>query len=330
MNSNMDKITSWLLEGQPWITYRTRLDLLNQSPDDTEVKRCKEQMRKHPWIQQILQELKEWPGSVMKNHKQASHLLHKLAFIAELDFSMEDADISAIVKKILLHASPEGPFEILTNIPVRFGGSGKDSYAWTLCDSPTITYALLRFGLQDNNMVKHAVSYLVSLLRDNGWPCAASQSLQKFHGPGKKTDPCPYASLIMLKMLSALPDNPYKKETRSGINTLSDLWEKRKKIKPYLFGMGTDFMKLKTPFIWYDILHVMDVLSRFPGALKDPSCKKMSDIIFHKADDQGLFKAESVWMAWKDWDFGQKKAPSRWITLISYKILKKFKKNLKI
>ena len=114
MNSNMDKITSWLLEGQPWITYRTRLDLLNQSPDDTEVKRCKEQMRKHPWIQQILQELKEWPGSVMKNHKQASHLLHKLAFIAELDFSMEDADISAIVKKILLHASPEGPFEILT------------------------------------------------------------------------------------------------------------------------------------------------------------------------------------------------------------------------
>ncbi len=30
--------------------------------------------------------------------------------------------------------------------------------------------------------------------------------------------------------------------------------------KYFLFGIGTDFHKLKYPLIWYDILHVSDVL----------------------------------------------------------------------
>ena len=31
-----------------------------------------------------------------------------------------------------------------------------------------------------------------------------------------------------------------------------------------MFFMGTDFRKLKVPLVWYDLLHVLDVLSSFP------------------------------------------------------------------
>ncbi len=42
-----------------------------------------------------------------------------------------------------------------------------------------------------------------------------------------------------------------------------------------------------------------------------------------KADVDGKFSAESIWMDWKSWDFGQKKIPSRWITFVAQRILKR-------
>jgi len=42
-----------------------------------------------------------------------------------------------------------------------------------------------------------------------------------------------------------------------------------------------------------------------------------------KADDLGRFTPESVWKAWGEWDFGQKKTPSAWLTLITLRILKR-------
>jgi len=38
-------------------------------------------------------------------------------------------------------------------------------------------------------------------------------------------------------------------------------------------------------------------------------------------DPQGRFSLESVWTAWKGWEFGQKKEPSRWLTLTAWRIL---------
>ena len=85
--------------------------------------------------------------------------------------------------------------------------------------------------------------------------------------------------------------------------------------------MGTDFRKLKVPFVWYDLIHVLDVLSRFAWLKDDPRLLDMLGILISKADDQGRFTLESVWTAWKDWEFGQKKEPSRWLTLMAWRIL---------
>ena len=39
----------------------------------------------------------------------------------------------------------------------------------------------------------------------------------------------------------------------------------------------------------------------------------MVRLILSKAGPDGRFTPEAVWTAWKDWDFGQKKAPSAWM-----------------
>jgi hypothetical protein len=316
----MKDLYEWLLEGAPWVEYRTRIDLLQQSEDEPEVREAKKRIKGHPQIKALLAELKKWPGPALKSHKDAAHLIHKLVFIADVGLSMEDKDIEIIVSKILKCRSPEGPFEVILNIPTHFGGTGTDTLSWILCDAPAVIFALIEFGLIDNMQVIKAVEHLAPLIRDNGWPCFASPVMGKFRGPGRKDDPCPYANLLMLKVLSRLPDRNDSRESRVGIESALSLWELRKEKKPYLFAMGTDFKKLKAPLIWYDILHVTDVLTRFPFLKNDERLCEMIDIIKAKKDNNGYYKAESVWRAWKDWDFGQKKTPSKWITFLSHRI----------
>jgi hypothetical protein len=161
------------------------------------------------------------------------------------------------------------------------------------------------------------------LLRDNGWPCAVSKELGKFRGPGRKDDPCPFANLAMLKALSEIEEWRTSHASYVGANTLLSLWEESGQRHPYMFFMGTDFRKLKVPFVWYDLLHVLDVLTRFAWLFPDPRLLDMLGLLKSKADGQGRYALESVWTAWRGWEFGQKKEPSRWLTLLAWRILRR-------
>lgn len=313
----------WLLEGEAWIEYRTRLDLLGQNRDDPEVTKARQAMLASPQIQGLLNELSEWPGTVISSHKSAGQPFHKLTFVADLGLRAGDPFIDAIIARILAHQSEEGPFQLPVNIPVHFGGTGQDQWAWALCDAPLIVYALIKFGLQDAPPVQGAIRHLLTLARANGWPCAVSKELGRFHGPGRKEDPCPFANLVMLKMLSEIEDLRDDPACRAGVETLLNLWSESASQHPYMFYMGTDFRKLKVPFVWYDLIHVLNVLSLFPWVRGGVRLLEMVEVLKSKADPQGKFTPESVWTAWKDWEFGQKKAPSRWLTLLAWRIIRR-------
>ncbi|MCW4029186.1 MAG: hypothetical protein NWE92_06015 [Candidatus Bathyarchaeota archaeon] len=321
----MEKLMDWLLAGEPWVEYRTRLDLLNQKETDPEVAAAKTKMVGHPKIVALVAELQDWPGTVISSHKSAGQPFHKLAFLADLGLNQNDPGVAEIIGKVMAHQSEEGPFTLPTNVPKHFGGSGKDEWGWALCDAPTLVYALAKFGLTQNSQVQKAAAYIAGLGRDNGFPCAVSKELGSFHGPGRKEDPCPYATLISLKALQQFPKWQNSNQTLNGAESLLNLWSNSRQQHPYIFYMGTDFRKLKAPNIWYDILHVLDVLSGFRWLRSDPRIQEMAEIVESKADKEGRYTPESVWQAWKDWDFGQKKQPSQWLTLQTQKILKRTK-----
>jgi hypothetical protein len=314
-------VTSWLLDGPPWVVYRTRIDLLSESEEEAQVAAARQAMLDHPQVRQLIDELAEWPGPALKSHKTAWHPLHKLAFVADLGLHSDDPGMECVVERVLAHRSPEGPFQVVVNVPTRFGGTGEDTRTWMLCDASLVVYALAAMGLEQDPMVVKAVEYLVGLVRETGWPCAAAPEWGKFRGPGSASDPCPYTNLIMLRALAALPDWHDHDAARAGAEALLTLWEQRRERKAFLFGMGTDFAKLKAPLIWYDVVHVLDVLTRFHWLHDDPRLQEMVAIVEGKADAEGRFTPESVWRAWKDWDFGQKREPSRWLTLVVSRML---------
>jgi hypothetical protein len=312
------KTIDWLLQGEPWIEYRTRVDLLGQSESDPEVRAARKAMLADPKIKSLLSELADWPGTVLNSHRSASQPFHKLSFLADLGLNVSDPPVKKIVQKVMKHQSKQGPFQLPTNVPVHFGGSGQDEWAWALCDAPVIVSSLIQLGMQDDPRVQTAIGYLDALVRENGWPCAVSPELGKFRGPGRKEDPCPYATLVMLKVLAY---GQKSKSAKIGVETLLGLWERSKEEHPYMFFMGTDFRKLKAPLFWYDILHVLDVLSHFEWAWKDKRFQQMLKVVQSKADSDGQFVPESVWLAWKDWDFSQKKVPSKGLTFFVQRIL---------
>lgn len=319
----MQKIIDWLLSGPCWISYRTRKDLLDESPTSKAMLKLKQEMYNLPQIRDIIDDLKNWPGPVLKSHKNVDLHIHKLDFIAELGFKMEYPDIKGIIEKIITNQSSEGPFTILVNIPTHFGGSGRDQQAWMLCDASVILSALLQFGLVKDKWVNKAVNYLTGIIRQNGWPCAATASIAKFRGPGRKDDPCPYATLRMLKVLAYHPELKESEQAHIGTECLLALWQQRKERRPYLFAMGTDFKKLKAPLMWHDILAVADTLSHFHWVIKDNRFRQMVQIILDKEDNDGLYTAESIYRAAKCWEYGQKKKPSYWITFLVYRIKKR-------
>lgn len=316
MNGSID----WLLSGSPWVQYRARLDLLGQSERSPEVKAARQAMLAHPQVQALLGELAEWPGPVLTRHNDASHLLHKLVFIADLGLRATDPGVAPIVERVLAHQAAEGVFQVKVNIALRFGGTGQDQLAWLLCDAPSIVYALLKLGVKDRR-VQAAAKQLAGLIRDNGWPCAAAPELGKFHGPGRRSDPCPYSNLIMLKALAQTGEWHADEACHRGAEVLLQLWQQRTAQRPYLFAMGADFAKLKAPLIWYDILHVTEVLTQFEWLREDKRLGELAAIVAAKGDDQDRFTPESIWQAWRTWDFGQKKQPSPWITFLAVRAL---------
>jgi hypothetical protein len=335
-NETVNLPIDWLLEGDPWVVYRTRRDLLGESEEAPAVAAARREMLASPLVKGLLAELAGWPGQPLASHKSASQLFHKLTLAADLGLKASDPGVGAqaasgkgaVVERILAHQSEEGPFQLPTNISAAHGGSGQEQWAWALCDAPLVVYGLVKLGLGSQPQVQTAIQSLAGLVHANGWPCAVSQELGKWRGPGRKDDPCPFATLAMLKLLAALDAPEYQAAAQIGAETLLSLWQDSLERHPYIFYMGTDFRKLKAPFVWYDLLHVLEVLSQcewLRGDQKtvacDPRLGEMLALLKSKADAQGRFTPESVWTVWKDYDFGQKKAPSRWLTLLAWRII---------
>ncbi|MFQ6058422.1 MAG: hypothetical protein ACE5MB_06060 [Anaerolineae bacterium] len=317
------EVTDWLLESdEPWTRYRTLVDLLDRPRGDPEVQAARTEMLTHPQVQALIAEAAR-PGYPLKHHNDAKHPLHKLAVLADFGLRADDPGMDEVVAAVMAHQSPEGAFQTVILVPKAFGGPGGEMWTWMLCDAPTILYALLAFGLGGDGHVQAAVEHLTNLIRENGWPCAASPDLGKFRGPGRKDDPCPYVNLIALKALARVPDLQDSPAAHTGAEMLLRHWEHQTGRKIYMFGIGTDFRKLKYPFVWYNILHMVDVLSRFPFVHADPRFREMMETITAQADGKGRYTANSMYRAWKDWSFADKKHPSPWLTFLVLRVIKR-------
>ena len=319
-NSTLD----WLLgSDEPWTRYRTLVDLLDQPENDPEVRHARQAMLTHPQVAKLLSHADKRFEIPIKRHNDASHPIYSISTLADFGFRLGDPGIDQIVESTISHQSAEGAYQSTILISKSFGGIGEPQLSWVLCDAPTLLYSSLSFSQPDFIKFETAISQLINLIQDNGWHCSASPELGKFRGPGRRDDPCPIANVYALKALAIVPDYADSPATRVGAETLLYHWEIQKERKLYLFGIGTDFRKIKYPFVWYDILHVVDVLSRFSFLYQDTRFLEMVNTLVCQAEDGERYTAASMYRAWRDWSFADKRTPSPWLTFLVHRIKKR-------
>lgn len=314
-------IETLLSISEPWLQHAIRSTLLEQ--EGGEVLTLREEALRDAKIHQALRNVFDFHGTLVTNHKNPDLPIHTLLFLLDIGFGIDVPEIKSAIEQIMSHKDKNGVYQSLTNIPQHFGGSGKDQFGWCLCDAPLLLLALVKADINYENHIKQGIDYLVSLERKCGFPCSTSEELGTFRGPGRKDDNCPYATLVMLRLLSEVDEYKNSNTALHAIDCLLDLWEQSQERHPYMFYMGTDFRKLKAPAIWYDIVSVADCLSTFEHAKADKRFNEMMNIIRSKQNENGFFTPESVYQKCKGWDFGQKKTISPYLSFLCLRILER-------
>lgn len=302
----------------PWVSL-AYYKFFIKSQDPLRLNLLQKKAAEHPLVKDIIKECLKWPGYSLKRHNDAKHIIQKIGVLADMGLDRGIKEIDIICRKLMERSGDSGAFLSEILIPQIFGGNNKAEWNWIICDFPLITEALISFGFKEDPRVLKAVQFLKSLVEEKGWLCKSSYG-EKFKGPGKKSDPCPIANLFALRVLGLCQEELGSLAAQKGIEMLLDNWENRRKKRYFLFGMGQRFKKLKYPFVWFDILNFLDTLSLFPSVYKDKRYLEICKLVFSKGDDHGWYTPESVWMAYKEFDFGQKKEPSPLMTLAVLRI----------
>ena len=263
----------------------------------------------------------EWPGPPLRRHNDASHPLSALSTLADFGLTREDPGAAELSEAVLAHFDGEG-FETLLWLPRFLTKADADTERWTwmLCDAPTLLYVLLAFGYADDERVIAATEALTMRVEANGWRCGAAASIPRLGGPGRRDDTCPMATTYALKALALTPLGDDAAVVGPGVEALLDHWVHQRDFKLKMFGIGTEFRKLRYPFVWYDVLHVCEVLSRYPWARTDRRLVEMLATVTAQADEDGRYTASAMYRSWKGWSFADKRAPSPWLTLLVRRI----------
>ncbi len=310
-----------LLISEPWLQYAIRVNLLDEKKEN--LIELRNEALKDEKIQGYLHDITNFHNTIVRNHKDPDLSIHKLLFLLDLGFDMDVPEIESAVKQILKHKDKYGVYQSMTNIPKHYGGMGEDVFGWCLCDAPLLLMALLKAKVDYKKHIKQGVDHLLTLYKNQGFPCSVSDEHGTFRGPGRKDDCCPFATLSMIKLCSEIDEYKENVIIKGAIENILTLWSESQEKHPYMFYMGTDFRKLKAPAIWYDIVSVVDCLSKYDFVKSDPRFREMVALIQVKRNVNGLFTPESIYQKFKGWDFGQKKVSSPYLSYLCERIFQR-------
>jgi len=311
-----EELAEWLLAGEPWVVYRTLHDLLDKDEKDNEVVATKTAVPKHPLVKKIFEGLNKdgyWgkPKDIHTWWPKKDTTFWILPMLADFGFTVEDKRIARAC-------------EYVFSTQLQSGGFGWDppTHAHD-CHSAIITESLAKLGLIEDHRLQKAYDWLIKRQRlDGGSWC---KDTGQIGGPREKEPSCAMATMFVLGALAQNPKLRNSKTAMKGVDFLFECWENRGKIKyaGHDSQVGRDWEKLKYPFTDYKILKFLDVLSQFEYSKQRLQESEMINILLSKRDDEGRFTPESIHKVWSDFDFGQKEKPSRWITLLALRIVKR-------
>jgi hypothetical protein len=304
-----EAVTKWLVEDAPWLKYAVETQLLNLKSDVSLVVKDKS-------ISVVINRLKDNQVGIpaLKTGKVAytrtGNAFWDLYFLTDIGLSAKDVKIEKEVEELFKLQLADGSLILMDGAKPGFH-----------CIPTIILSSLAKMGYKDDPHIRKFLQNVFDLQRlDGGWHCALSRA------KGKRlqdSDSCPMDNLNVLMLLGQYEEFRTDNRFNGAVDLLLRHWQKRKEPwRPYGFGIGGDFSKLRYPAVKYGILRVLDVLSMYPHAVRSKEFQDMLNSVLQKSKN-GKYYAESVSRSYSEFDFGQTKEPSRWITFLVNRIQKR-------
>jgi prenyltransferase beta subunit len=321
MHNSLKKIyksmpLDWMLAGETYVKYRVMTDLLDPDRGDRAIRVDQPAIRRSQPVKQIFTKRNQqgyWgtPGDIYKWWPKKDSTFWMLGILADFGLTRNSRDISIACEYVFGTQLPDGGFGWAP--PPRSSD----------CFTGILTESLAKLGYQSDSRLRQAYGWLMNRQRNDGGFWCKNTGLP---GRPRQHEPsCAFATLCVLGALSMHSELKNSDEAKRSVGFLLECWKNRGKIKyaGHDSQVGTGWEKLKYPFSDYRILKYLDILTRFDFAKNNPAMDEMTALLISKADEEGRFKAEAIHKCWSDFDFGQKKSPSRFITMMVYRILKR-------
>lgn len=308
--------TDWLLSGEPFVKYRILKDIFNRAERDKEIVVTKESIPKQRLISQIFDKQNEdgyWgtPKDIYTWWPKKHTTFWLLGVLADFGFTKVNKKIARACEYVLDTQLSNGAF-----------GCAPPPKPYD-CFTGILTESFAKLGYTHDPRLQQAYNWLLHRQRlDSGFWC---KDTGQRGGPREKEPSCAFGTLCVVGALAQHPELKNGDIAKRGVKFLLNCWDNRgtTKYAGHDSQIGRGWEKLKYPFTDYRVLKYLDTLSEFEITGGDPRMEAMMDLVVSKRDKEGRFYAESIHKVWSDFDFGQKKVPSRWITFIVYHIAKK-------
>ncbi len=282
---------NWLLEGPDWLTCAVRNQLLGEQTDFNGSASAKE----IKGLLKVIQSKDQGFDALIKGTvSYTKELYWYLFFLADIGFKTEELSFDRNFQKVLDLEDDQHKFLISKEM--------KPDY---FCISSILLTAMAKMSENVKDRLRaHLVTIMDAQRLDGGWHCAKRRAVGQNL---EESESCLMDNLNILMLFAEYQEYINEPRLEGAIDLLLEHWRRQdEKWRPYGFGIGSDFKKLRYPALKYGILRVLDVLSMYPYAVKQPEFSNMLECVLHKADN-GRYTPESVSNMFKEFDFGQKK-----------------------
>jgi hypothetical protein len=323
------KTIEWLLEKEnPSVRYFTLTELLGTPEDSDEVIVVKKEIMNSGMVPGILEHQHPegyWETPADFYMKKYTGTVWQLLILAELQAYGSDPRIRNACEFILSHSQDLESSGFSVHTSAKAGG-GRHSEVIP-CLTGNLLWALIRFGYLHDERVQKGIGWILKYQRFDdgvavppaGWPYDKFETCW-----GRHT--CHMGIVKALKAFAEIPSEERTKEIRESIQygvefiLQHHIYKKShdlaKKAKP-------GWLKLGFPLMYQtDILEILLILAKL--GYRDPRMKDAADIVASKQDGGGIWKLENSYNGSFYYDIEEKGKPSKWITLNSLRILKRF------
>ncbi|MDH5754540.1 MAG: hypothetical protein OEY95_04995 [Candidatus Bathyarchaeota archaeon] len=189
------------------------------------------------------------------------------------------------------------------------------------CLTGNMAAALIRIGYLNDQRVKKALKWLVKIQNmDGGWLCPYWRAhIKDMHG-------CFYGTICPMEAFSEVPRKNLTKEMEQAMERGAEFLLMHRLFKADHHDykiINHSWLKLGFPhFYGYNILRGLDVLTKL-GYVKDERLNDAVEILLQKRQNNGTWILESTPIGRMQTNKEAKGKPSKWITLLALRILKR-------